>query len=280
VVIGRVVHEATGFYKESLNRSMTMTVPIMGPNTNFKSWKRNFLTFLSPKAAYPIPQLVIRESGDRLDEVAHTYAYAMLFHATIDNKRDDHVVKCVFSARHGYATAAWDILCERLDSRSFSRSLSLLDNLMLRQRPVQSLTEYVHFMRQTFDDYKETYEMTNGCAAIHPHNLGLLMLCGISSTGHFGQAKQCIIRAFDTNYLLSADEVVASILHMAQNMDKDVHAQGQPALDGYAPPISAFVGAACGSNNGRGHNPRGTRGGRGLPNKCSACDIFNHIKSF
>jgi hypothetical protein len=27
---------------------------------------------------------------------------------------------------------------------------------MLRQRPGKSLTDYVHFMRQTFDDYNET----------------------------------------------------------------------------------------------------------------------------
>jgi hypothetical protein len=41
---------------------MKMTVPTMGPNTDFKPRKRNFLTFLSLKAAYLIPQLAIRES--------------------------------------------------------------------------------------------------------------------------------------------------------------------------------------------------------------------------
>jgi hypothetical protein len=35
MVIGRVLHDATGFDKESLNRSMKMTVPTMGPNTDF-----------------------------------------------------------------------------------------------------------------------------------------------------------------------------------------------------------------------------------------------------
>jgi hypothetical protein len=58
----------------------------------------------------------------------------MLLHATIENKRADQVVKCIFAARPDCATAAWDIMCERLDGRSFVRSLSLLDNLMLRQR--------------------------------------------------------------------------------------------------------------------------------------------------
>jgi hypothetical protein len=39
---------------------MQMSVPTMGPNTQ---WKRNFLNFLSLKATYLIPQLAIRESG-------------------------------------------------------------------------------------------------------------------------------------------------------------------------------------------------------------------------
>jgi hypothetical protein len=49
VVIGRAVNEATDFDKESINRFMKMTVPTMGPSTNFKPWKRNLLTFLSLK---------------------------------------------------------------------------------------------------------------------------------------------------------------------------------------------------------------------------------------
>jgi hypothetical protein len=52
---------------------MKMTVPTMGPNTDFKSLKRNFMTFLSLKVVYLIPQLAIRESGAWLDEDAHTY---------------------------------------------------------------------------------------------------------------------------------------------------------------------------------------------------------------
>jgi hypothetical protein len=130
-------------------------------------------------------------------------------------------MKCVSLARPDCATAAWDILNERLDSRSFARSLTLLDNLMLRQRPGQSLTKYVHFMRQTFDDYNETCQIVDGSAAIHPHNLGLLMLRCSSSTGPFGQAKLCVINTFDTYYMLSADEVMANILQLTHNMDED-----------------------------------------------------------
>jgi hypothetical protein len=42
----------------------------MGPNSDFKHWKRNFKNFLSIKASYLIPQLAIRESGARSDEHA------------------------------------------------------------------------------------------------------------------------------------------------------------------------------------------------------------------
>jgi hypothetical protein len=135
-------------------------------------------------------------------------------------------------------------------------------------------------MRQAFDDYNKTKcEKKDSSAAIHPHNMGLLMLRGISSTGHFGQAKQCVINAFDTNYLLSADEVMASILHLAQTMDEELPPPALPAPHGLTSPIFAFVAACRGFNSGRGHILRGTRGGRDMPNKCRACGSLNHIMS-
>jgi hypothetical protein len=68
VAIGRDLHEAVGFDKEALNRSMKMFAPTMGPNTDFKQWKINFLTLLFLKTTYLIPKLAIRESGVKLDE--------------------------------------------------------------------------------------------------------------------------------------------------------------------------------------------------------------------
>jgi hypothetical protein len=113
---------------------MEMSVPTMGPTTDFKHWKRNFLNFLSLKAPYLIPQLAICESGVRVNEHAQHYAYTLLLHAASANQRAYQAMKCVSLARPGCATAAWDILNERLDSRSFARSLTLRDNLMLKQR--------------------------------------------------------------------------------------------------------------------------------------------------
>jgi hypothetical protein len=71
---------------------------------------------------------------------------------------------------------------------------------------------------------------------------------------------------------------MAIILHLAHNMDED-DAPDATAPHISPPPISAFVGADRGSHSGRGHPPRGPRGGRGLPTKCSACGSPDHILS-
>jgi hypothetical protein len=61
------------------------------------------------------------------------------------------------------------------------------------------------------------------------------MLRGISSTGLFGHAKQCVINAFDTNCMLSADEVMAIILHLPHDMDEE-DAPGALTPDTSPPP--------------------------------------------
>jgi hypothetical protein len=105
------------------------------------------------------------------------------------------------------------------------------------------------------------------------------MLRGISSTGPFGQAKQCVSNTFGTDYMLSADEVMAYILQLAHNMDEETIAPSAPAPDTSPPPISAFVAAGLGPHSGLSYNPRGPRGGRGLPNKCSAYGSLDRIMS-
>jgi hypothetical protein len=91
------MHEATGFDKESINRSMKVSVPTMDPNTDFRQWKRNFLIFMSLKGAYLTPHLAIRESGVWLDEAAQTCA--LLLRVTIENKRTDQAAKYIYVAR-------------------------------------------------------------------------------------------------------------------------------------------------------------------------------------
>jgi hypothetical protein len=122
-------------------------------------------------------------------------------------------------------------------------------------------------------------EMIDGSAAIHPHHMGLLLLRGISINGPYGQAKLFVINAFDTNYLMSADDAMASILHLAQNMEEELPGAYITAPNGPPSPTSAFVVVGRGSHGGRNNPPRGNRGGRGLPNKCSGCGSLDHILS-
>jgi hypothetical protein len=90
---------------------------------------------------------------------------------------------------------------------------------------------------------------------------------GILSTGQFGQAKQFVINAFDNNYLISTDEVMANILHLAQNMEEELAATNQLAASDTAPSIFAFTAVGSGCHGGRCQPGRGDRSGRGLPNK-------------
>jgi hypothetical protein len=89
----------------------------------------------------------------------YSYAFALLLHDVGDKKRIDHAVKCVTASRPDSGVVAHEMECERMDARSFPRFVALVDNFMLRERPTHTFTEYVHFMRQSFDDYNETCEM-------------------------------------------------------------------------------------------------------------------------
>jgi hypothetical protein len=117
----------------------------------------------------------------------------------------------------------------------------MLNNPMLWLRPGHPLTEYVHFMRQAFDDYNETCEIIDSSAAIHPYHMGRLMLSSTTSTCQFSQGKYCVIDAFDTNYLLSANDVMASILHLAKNMETELPCMDLSTHDVTTPPVSAFI---------------------------------------
>jgi hypothetical protein len=85
----------------------------------------------------------------------------------------------------------------------------------------------------------------------------------------------------DTDYLMPAHEVMASIMHMAQNMEEKLPPFDHPTINPptATPQISAYV-AAGRNSSARRYNGRGGRGGRGpLPNKCSGCGGLNHIMS-
>jgi hypothetical protein len=116
--------------------------------------------------------------------------------------------------------------------------------------------------------------MIDVSAAIRPHRLGLLMMRDISCTGQFGHAKQFVINAFDTKYLMSADEMMPASSTRVKTWKKSSREHICQA-----PSIYAFIAAGRGSRGERGHPGHGGRGGLGLPNKCGACGSPDHIMS-
>jgi hypothetical protein len=105
------------------------------------------------------------------------------------------------------------MFCERLDAQSISRTLSLFDCMMVRQASGQCVSAYVHVVKQCFDELNECLQLKDGSAATHPHILAMIMIRGLSNVGRYGQAKQCVIYAFDTDFILSANRVMGSIIH-------------------------------------------------------------------
>jgi hypothetical protein len=148
---------------------------------------------------------------------------------------------------------------------------------MVRQASGQSASAYVHAVKQHFDELNECLQLKDVSAAIHPHVLALVMIRGMSNVGQYGEAKQCVINAFDTDFIMSADRVMSSIIHQAQNLDADVSAKLVSAYLGI--PVNAFF------------VDRKREGGRGIGGwttdkkkskfvmKCGACGDPSHVWS-
>jgi hypothetical protein len=141
----------------------------------------------------------------------------------------------------------------------------------------QSVSAYLHVVKEHFDELNECMQLKDGSATIHPHVLALVMIRGLSNVGQYGQAKQCVINAFDTDFIMSADKVMRSIIHHAQNLDAYDTFISHTAAYGHL--INAFLA------------DRKRQGGRGLGGrtadkkksrfvmKCGACGDPNHVWS-
>jgi hypothetical protein len=105
-------------------------------------------------------------------------------------------------------------------------------------------------VKQHFDELNECLQLKDGSAAIHPRVLAMVMIRGMSNVWQYGQAKQCVNNAFDTDFILSADRVMRSIIHQAQNLNVDISAKPDSADLGIS--VNAFLA------------DRKRQGGRGL----------------
>jgi hypothetical protein len=107
----------------------------------------------------------------------------------------------------------------------------------------------------------------------------MVMIRGLSNVGQYGQAKQCVINAFDTDFILSADRVMGSIIHQARNLDAEDIVTPDNAASRH--PVNVFLA------------DRKRQGGLGLggwaankrpdrskfPMKCGACGDPKHVGS-
>jgi hypothetical protein len=146
---------ATNFDGDSFSRSFRTDAPLMPRTGEFKTWKRDFLSFLSIKGAAFIPQLAMSSYGVPLNPVAQLFAHAMLVQCCRQNNPAAQAIAGVPAGRPDCGTAVWEMLCEGLDAQSISRTLSLLDRMMVRQASGQFVSAYVHAMKQHFDELNE-----------------------------------------------------------------------------------------------------------------------------
>jgi hypothetical protein len=103
------------------------------------------------------------------------------------------------------------------------------------------------------------------------------MIRGLSNVGQYGQAKQCVINAFDTDFILSADRVMGSIIHPAQNMDADDIVTSYSVASGHH--VNAFL-ADLKRQGGRGLGRWTTNTEKSkFAMKCGACGDPNHVWS-
>ena len=97
---------ATNFDGDSFSRSFRMDAPLMPRTGEFKTWKRDFLSFLSIKGAALIPQLALSPSGVPLNPVAQRCAHAMLVQFCRQNKQAAQAIAGVPAGRPDCGTAA------------------------------------------------------------------------------------------------------------------------------------------------------------------------------
>jgi hypothetical protein len=104
---------ATNFDGDSYSRSFRMDAPLIPKTGEFKSWKRDFLSFLSIKGAALIPHLTLSSSGVPLNTIAQRFAHAMLVQCCRHNKAAAQAIASVRAGRPECGTAACELLCER-----------------------------------------------------------------------------------------------------------------------------------------------------------------------
>jgi hypothetical protein len=246
-IVFNATRSTAGFDRELCVRHYKMDQPRLLADLPFKRWKTDFIAYLRLKYPALIPQLVLHQSGARIDLDAQEFVHAMLAHAVNPHTLARQAMDSIQHSQPDKGSASWHALCHRLDQQSVPLTMRLAQQLVRQQRPGETLTQFVHNMRQTYDDLNESCRLADGPVVLHEHLFSIFMLAGMSQDGNLGQAKQCIINAFDPNLAISPSQLTEHILRHAAHMDGS-------AVD----PMTPLPGTAAflaGAPSGRRHPP-------------------------
>jgi hypothetical protein len=73
-----------------------------------------------------------------------------------------------------------------MDFQTIALTMRLSRQLIRVPRPDESLTDFVHNMRNAYDDLNEFCFMVDGPVVLHERFLSIFMMVGMSQEGPFG----------------------------------------------------------------------------------------------
>jgi hypothetical protein len=161
-------------------------------------------------------------SRARLDPDAQDFLHAMLAHAVNTHNLARHAVTIVQQSQPDKGSASWHAIGHRLDQHSIPLTMQMAQHLARQQRPGESLSQYVHNIRHTYDELNESSMLADGPVVLPDNLFSISMLARLPRKGNLGQAKQCIINAFDPNLAISSSELTEHLLRHAAYMDGSV----------------------------------------------------------
>jgi hypothetical protein len=112
-----------------------MDQPRLRPESPFKRWKHDFISYMRLKYPALIPQLVLHQFGARIDLDAQDFLQAMLAQATNQHPVGRQAIDAVPSSQPDRGSASWHKLCNRLDAQSISLTMRLASQFIHQQRP-------------------------------------------------------------------------------------------------------------------------------------------------
>jgi hypothetical protein len=144
------------------------------PESPFKRWKHDFISYMRLKYPALIPQLVLHQSAARIDLDAQDFLHAMLTQATNLHPVGRQAIDHVPSSQPDSGSASWHKLCSRLDAQSISLTMRLASQFIRQQRPGQTLTQFVHNMRQSYNELNESCMLADGPVTLPEHLFSIL----------------------------------------------------------------------------------------------------------